>query len=185
MTVGATGGFARSGPPLLLGVFAVLPVAGFAAAYRLNAGLRAFALRVPLWMVTAAHAMRWPTGLIFMTEVLRGSLPPAFGWPAGVGDLAAGVASLPLAVVLFRRRRGDRNRLHRRYLAWNTFGLVDLLQAMVTGLLYSVSTVGVLAGPGSNSRAILLFPLCLIPTFFVPVLIVLHLLGFRRHRETL
>jgi hypothetical protein len=182
VTVGLAGGFDRSGPPLLLGVFAGLPVAGFVMAYRLNAGLRALALRVPLWLVTAAHVMRGPTGLIFLIGVLRGTLPPAFGLPAGVGDLVAGIASVPLAVELYRR--GSRSSLHRRYVAWNAFGLTDLLQAMVMGLLYSVSTIGVLSSSGSSSRAILVFPLSLIPTFYVPLLIVLHLLGFRRHRET-
>jgi hypothetical protein len=145
VTVGAAGGFARSGPPLLLGVFAGLPVAGLVTAYRLSPALRAFALRVPLWLVTAAHVMRGPTGLIFVVEVLRGTLPAAFGWPAGIGDLVAGIASVPLAVTLYRRGRGHGAWTHRGYLVWNAFGLTDLLQAMVMGLLYSVSAVGVLA----------------------------------------
>jgi hypothetical protein len=65
-------------------------------------------------------------------------------------------------------------------LAWNVFGLLDLLAAISTGMLYSNSSLGVLVRGGVTTERMSTFPVSLIPTFFVPLFILVHLLIFKR-----
>lgn len=65
-------------------------------------------------------------------------------------------------------------------LAWNTFGLVDLVSAIAMGVLYSNSALGVLANGGVTTELMVTFPVSLIPTFLVPLFILMHLLTFAR-----
>ena len=70
-----------------------------------------------------------------------------------------------------------------RFVAWNLFGLTDLVTAVTLGLLYSQSVWGVLSSPTVNTRSLSFLPLSLVPTFYVPILVLLHFLALRRVRE--
>jgi hypothetical protein len=50
-------------------------------------------------------------------------------------------------------------------------------------LLYSPSGLGILSSPASNTGALSFLPYSLIPTFYVPILILLHILALRRSDE--
>jgi hypothetical protein len=70
-----------------------------------------------------------------------------------------------------------------RFVAWNFLGIFDLVLAVTMGILNSPSAFGILAGSGPTTLLMSQFPRSLIPTFFVPLYIVLHLLALVRRRE--
>jgi hypothetical protein len=113
-------------------------------------------------------------GLIFLPLWAIGILPAHFALPAGWGDLAVGITAPLAAAALGRRVRGARL----FGLAWNTLGLIDLLGAvgLGTGYLLTVLHPGTAVEPAGPMTA---YPLVLIPTFAVPLGVVLHLLTYR------
>lgn len=173
--------FDQSGkPPVFFGVFLGGSITSFLLAYKANSALREALLAIPLWLVAATHILRL-VGIFFVIGAAHGVLAPQFGIPAGIGDIVAAIASIPLMATL---RRGYHSaRLRRSFIAWNIFGLADLFSAVTLGLLYSQSTVGILSRPGVDSQALTHLPLSIIPTFYVPLLILLHVLALRRYRE--
>jgi hypothetical protein len=65
------------------------------------------------------------------------------------------------------------------FVAWNLLGSLDLVNAVSLGLLASATPVGVMAGD-VTTRLMGQFPLSLIPTFFVPLLLIFHLIALSR-----
>jgi hypothetical protein len=107
-------------------------------------------------------------------------LPVQFGYPEGLGDIAAAALCLPLAFAI--RRRAFSPGLRAAFIAWNLFGLIDLISAITMGVLYSQGSFGVLR-TGVSTRLMTTFPVNMIPTFFVPLFILLHMLALKRSRE--
>jgi hypothetical protein len=66
--------------------------------------------------------------------------------------------------------------------AWNVLGLVDLAVAVTTGMLTSPSPVQRFALEAPNDL-ISAFPLVLVPTFLVPIFIVLHFASLKKLHE--
>ena len=64
-------------------------------------------------------------------------------------------------------------------MAWNVLGSLDLVLAVSLGVLASATPVGLLAGD-VTTRLMGQFPLSLIPTFFVPLLLIFHLIALSR-----
>ena len=60
--------------------------------------------------------------------------------------------------------------------------MLDLVLAVTLGVLASGTPVGMLAGD-ATTRPMGQFPLSLIPTFFVPLLFILHLISLSRIRR--
>lgn len=166
-------------PPLAVGIFLAVPITGFTLAYVLSEEVRAVIDRIPLWMITISHVWRF-VGIGFVIGAVMQVLPPQFGYPEGLGDIAAALLCLPLAFAIRAGRRSTG--LRRAFIAWNIFGLIDLLSAISLGILYSPSTFGVLRTDISTGLMIS-FPVSLIPAFFVPLFILLHVLGLVRSRE--
>lgn len=103
-----------------------------------------------------------------------GMVPAGFAIPAGVGDLLTGALAPVVALAVARRRR----HAIAWAVAWNVFGLLDLIVAPTAAVL---SQAGVLE----------LYPLSLVPLFIGPPLgILTHVYSFRnlavharQHRE--
>ena len=161
-------------PPAVLALFLAVPMLGFALAYRTSASFRAFTDTIPLTLLVGSHVWRF-VGLGFIAAAIAGALPAGFGFPEGLGDVLAAAGAVAL---LPRIRRGTATRGW--LLAWNTFGFLDLVSAISMGLLYSESGVGVLHTPNSNTTLMVTFPVSLIPTFFVPLFLLVHALVFTR-----
>ncbi len=160
--------------PTVVLAFLVVPTAGLVLAYLASASFGRAADGVPLTLLVGSHLWRF-VGVGFVAGWIVGALPAGFGIPEGFGDIVAATGALLLLPSL-RRGTAPRGWL----LAWNVWGLIDLLSAITTGLLYSESTLGVL-GPGTpTTRLMTTFPMSLIPTFFVPLFIVMHVLTFKR-----
>jgi hypothetical protein len=168
-----------SAPPVTVGLFVLVPIAGFTLAYVASPRLRHAVDGIPLWLITIAHTWRF-VGLGFVIGAMVNVLPPQFGYPEGLGDIAAAALCLPLARAL--RNPGRSPRLRTAFIAWNVFGLIDLLSAISLGILYSPSSFGVLRTDVST-KLMTTFPVNLIPTFFVPLFILLHILALKRSRE--
>jgi hypothetical protein len=161
-------------PPLVLLGFIALPIVGFVGAYFASPSFRAFADGLSLPLLIGSHLWRF-VGLGFVIAWLLGSLPAGFGIPEGFGDIIAAAGAL---VLLPRVRRGTASRGW--LLAWNTWGFVDLLSAITMGVLYSNGPLGILSAGTVTTRLMVTFPVSLIPTFFVPLFLLLHALTFKK-----
>ena len=106
-------------------------------------------------------------------------LPGSFAWPAGLGDMAIGLTAPWVARAVARRPAFAASRT---FVVWNLLGLLDFVGAVGTGTASSALATGapgeVTTGPMSQ------LPLVLIPGFFVPLFIVLHLVALIRSRQT-
>ena len=174
--VGATTGLVnRPGqPPVILLSFIVVPIALGVVSYRLSPSLRAWTDRLSLTWMVGLHTWRF-VGFGFVAAWLFGKLPGGFAIPEGLGDAVAAAGAVALLPSL---RRGTVSGTW--LLVWNTFGLVDLLSALMVGVFYSNGPLGVLSRGGITTELMVTFPVSLIPTFLVPLFILLHLLTFAR-----
>jgi len=127
----------------------------------------------------AVRLLAWPhafrvAGVSFVISMILGHMPALFAIPAGLGDMAVGIAE-PIVTRRIKAGHG-----HRAALWFNIFGLVDLVTALTLGGLTAYEIVHV--SPANTGLSQL--PLALIPTVGVPVLFVLHLLTLRRLRKS-
>jgi hypothetical protein len=162
-------------PPITLGLFVVVPVALFAFCYLTSARFREFVLSLDLRVLSVAQTFR-VAGVVFVILHQLGSLPGVFAIPAGWGDIAIGVTA-PV-VAWFWKPPYPRT----AFVVWNVLGILDLVNAVTLGVLASPTPVGILAGDVST-RLLGQFPLSLIPTFFVPLFLILHLICLIRVRK--
>ena len=104
-------------------------------------------------------------GVVFLIMMALGYLPALFALPAGLGDIAAGIAA-PL--VAYRLARGT----GRRAALWhNVFGMTDLVVALTLGALTGFQLINVTP----SAAPIFELPLALIVTAGVPLLLALHI----------
>jgi hypothetical protein len=110
------------------------------------------------------HSFR-VAGVVFLFYLALGHLPALFALPAGLGDIAAGIAALLVAPRLAQgtgRRPG---------LWFNAFGMADLVVALTLGALTGFQLLNITP----SSAPITELPLALIPTATVPLLFALHI----------
>ncbi len=162
-----------SRPPALLGAAAVLPPVLFWLARRRWRSFDAFVAAASPALLTLFQTWRIG-GIVFVALYHRDLLPGAFALPAGWGDVAVG-ATAPLAAWLARKRTRAARAI---FVAWHIVGMADLAMAVSLGVLSSDTPLGVLAD-GVTTRLMGQFPLSVIPTFFVPLLAILHLAALR------
>ncbi len=164
-------------PPIPLGAAAILPVVAFATWYLRSAEFRQFVLAADLRILTLAQTWR-VGGVVFLILHRQGVLPGVFALPAGWGDIAIG-ATAPLVAWAISSRNNFPKRI---FILWNVLGILDLVMAVSLGVLASASPLGILAGE-ITTQVMGKFPLSLIPTFFVPLLIIFHLIALGRVRQ--
>lgn len=121
-------------------------------------------------LLVAVHAWR-VIGIVFLWGVSQGILPPAFGIPAGVGDVLIGVTAIPFAYFLRKGFGWSKYAL----VAWSVLGIADLVNAVSLGLITAS------AFPGSTMTT---FPWVLVPTVGVPLALILHGITLYRLRYT-
>jgi hypothetical protein len=111
------------------------------------------------------HSFRVVEGAAFVAIMFLGHLPALFALPAGLGDIAAGIAA-PLVARRLAQGTG------RRAAMWfNAFGMTDLVNALTLGALTGFQLINVTPSAAPNSE----LPLALIPTAAVPLLFALHI----------
>ena len=169
----AAGAFGQgpSEAPLPLLAAVAFPVVVFALAYVGSARFREFSLGLDLRFLTALQGWR-VIGGVFIVLYFYGMLPGLFAWPAGLGDVAVGLAAPFVVLAMVTGAPGWR----RSVVALNVAGLLDFAGAFATGLLTSPTAFGVLAGDIDTS-IVMTLPLGLIPAFAVPLFILMHLIS--------
>jgi hypothetical protein len=168
LVLGASGAFAVLPPPWPQLIVLVLTIAAVVVSTRVP-GVHAWVDSIPLSQLVGFNAVRF-VGVVFVILGARGALSPIFSARAGWGDVIA--ASGAVVLVL---SGSPRTTLHRwAYLAWNTFGMLDLIVAVGTATI--VAFRGDIPGMGPVTG----LPLVLVPTLFVPLLFAAHVAIYRR-----
>jgi hypothetical protein len=111
-----------------------------------------------------AHTPR-VAGVAFLLYLALGQLPALSALPAGLGDIAAGIAA-PLVA-----RRLTRGKGRRAALWFNAFGMTDLAVALALGALTGFRLLNITPSSAPISE----LPLALIPTATVPLFFALHI----------
>ncbi len=165
ITAIVAGVFAGDGASrLALPAAAVIPVAAVAIAYRASPRFRDYLLRLDLRLLLAAQLWR-VIGIAFLFALAYDQLPAGFAVPAGVGDLATGIAAIAVVVAL-----GNNSLTRGRLYAFTTLGVGDFLVANATGLAL-------------EPPALTAWPMAIFPTIMVPFFAVLHLVGVLQSRH--
>ena len=141
------------------------PVVLFVAALVRSAAWREWTLAVNLRWLVFYHVVRAGVGAGFLLMSGR-ELPTEFALPAGVGDVAVGIGVLFVALLI-----PARTALRRRILlAWNTLGLLDMVNVFVTAQRI------VIFGDDPDALVELTsFPMGVVPTFIVPMVLITHI----------
>ncbi len=160
----------------LIGLAILTPIAAGIGLLRVAAVRRAIE-RIPLPWLVGVQLYRVGGGL-FLIAYAQGAMPAAFALPAGIGDILVGLTAVVVAYLLATRGCG---RARTVGLAWCALGIGDLLVALGTGFLSAPSAFQQLALDAPNA-AITSYPFVLVPTFLVPVSMVLHVYVIARLR---
>lgn len=161
----------QSRPWLAVAFTGVLASVLLATRIPLISGILAHPATLPLLAVP--HTLR-VTGIMFLTVMALGHLPAVFALPAGLGDIAVGVAA---PFVAWRLARGSR----RGAVHFHVLGIVDLVVALAIGFLFGLGPYRPFEVTPSTEPLGLL-PLVLVPTVAVPLTIALHIVSLRRLR---
>lgn len=176
--LGATEAFVTPGgtPPIALLITTTTPVIVFLGSYWISDSFRELILKADLRLIMAIQAWRIG-GFSFLALYAYGILPGFLAWPAGLGDIAIGVTAPLILAALIRRPRFAASRT---FGLWNVLGILDLVVAVSMGALGSR-----LLSDGSGTLAtapMSYLPLVVIPTFFLPAFIMLHMVALFQAR---
>jgi hypothetical protein len=163
-------------PTIQFGIF--LPILIGVLVYRRFPSVARLVDAVPQQWLVGVQLYR-ALGAIFVVLFATGSLPGLFALPAGVGDLAVGLLAPVVALACARKPRNSAGSV----LAWNMFGIGDLVVAVALGFATAPSPLQ-LAALDNPNVLISAFPLVLIPVFLVPLSILLHLASLAKLRRT-
>lgn len=112
-------------------------------------------------------------GSFFIILWLHDLLPTPFALMAGIGDILTAITS----IFIVKAIRNKKSYAKKLTLAWNTFGLIDILATSIMAIVFTKISIDT----GSLGVEILAeFPFCFIPAFAPPTIIFLHLLVFRK-----
>jgi hypothetical protein len=162
-------------PTILFGLLTPLAVAAIAL-WR-SESITRLVSAIPLHWLVAAQVYRVGGG-IFLVLLADGRLPWQFALPAGIGDVTTGVVAVVVAAQLARHAIGA----HRATYAWSLFGIADLVVAITMGAMTSPGRPHLLAFDAPN-LLISSYPLVMVPTFAVPLALMLHGLVLWRLRR--
>jgi hypothetical protein len=162
-----------NGPPIALGIAVVGPIILFELLNQWWPAFHQFVLSGNLRVLTLLQTWR-VGGITFLILYWKGMLPGQFALPAGLGDMTVGITAPFIAWYIGRQQQFPKS----LFIGWTAFGIADLIVAVTMGVLSSPSPAGLLAGTVAT-RLMGQFPLSLVPTFFVPLLMILHIISLR------
>ncbi len=163
-------------PVPYVGLAVLLPILAAGVALRTAAGRRAL-LAVPMSMLVGLNIAR-VFGAFFLLLAADGRLAGPFPQSAGWGDVITGLAAIPLALLILKRQTAP--------LAtggWNAFGALDLIIAVILGVLTASGSPLQLIDAGVGSAAVVSLPWILIPSVLVPFYLITHWVIFLQLRE--
>lgn len=154
-----------SKPPLPLGLGAGIPLSAFLLWFVASESFRNFAMSLSPRVITLIHSWR-VAGLAFVALYAYHLLPGLFALPAGYGDIALGLTA-PLVALRWTDSE------HRAgFILWQILGITDLVTAMGLG-----AGAAYLQPHGIPTSPMTVLPLSVIPTFGVPLLMMLHVIS--------
>jgi hypothetical protein len=154
------------GTPLILTFLGLGVLAGLLPLF-LSPVFRQIIRAVPETWIVGIHAIRI-FGFAFLALADMRLLPNEFALPAGYGDVAVGLLALGVIYLLVKQSPYARGLA----VVWNVLGLIDLVVALVTGGTYIAGFVPQLVASGISP--LYLNYVLIIPTFGVPLFILLH-----------
>jgi hypothetical protein len=154
-----------------IAVAALAPMIVFSLWFAVSEGFRKFAFSLNPKVLTSVQAWRI-VGFTFVLLEAQSALPAIFAFPAGYGDMfigaTAGFAAWKLA------EPGHRG----GFIFWQTLGILDLITAVSLG-----TTAPLLAPHGPSMAAMTELPLSLVPTFLVPLFLMMHVICIAQARN--
>ena len=162
-------------PPGIL--FLLVPILLFLLLFivfvvRSTAGARV-ALAFPLWIIIGTESFRIGVELFLHQLWIDGLVPKMLTFEGANVDIYIGASAGLIAWLSTRGRVGMRLAL-----AWNGLGLLALTNVVIRAVLTSPGPFNLIRTEVPN-RMFGTFPFLLIPGFFVPLAVVLHLLAIR------
>jgi hypothetical protein len=162
-------------PTILFGL--LIPLAVAAIALWRSESIASLVSAIPLHWLVAAQVYRVGGG-IFLVLWADGHLPWQFALPAGIGDVTTGIVAVVVAARLARNAIGAETATY----SWSLFGIADLVVAIAMGAMTSPGQVHLLALDAPN-LLMTAYPLVMVPTFAVPLALMLHGLVLLRLRR--
>ncbi|HLY03243.1 MAG TPA: hypothetical protein VKR56_12205 [Candidatus Cybelea sp.] len=162
-------------PPLTFLSLFSFPLLG-AALLAAFPATRAVLAQIPVPLIIGLNVIRG-LGFLFILLALAGRLRGPFPYSAGIGDMLAALFALPVARLAARSGPNDP-----RVIAWNAFGMLDLVVAVSLGLTSSSGFPLQLIHAGAGSTAITTLPWALVPLVLVPTFLIGHCIVFAHAR---
>jgi hypothetical protein len=150
--------------PIAVAVPVLIGLIGLMSSRRIAATVDA----APLGWLIALQVYR-VIGGNFIVLWLGGAIPGVFALPAGIGDVLVGLFAIPVALYLASGRPGG----VALAVAWNIFGILDLVDALTLGFLSSPGPLQALALDHPDVLATS-YPTVMTPAFAVPLSLILH-----------
>ena len=158
-------------PPLPLGLAVLIPIAIFVIWSAVSQPFRQFLLSLNPSTLTIVQAWRI-AGFVFLVLYAYKILPGDLALPAGWGDIAIGATAPFVALKLA-------NPDHRKgFILWQLLGITDLVSAVGLG-----TTAQLINPHGIAPSAMTVLPMSLIPTFAVPLFMILHFISIAQARQ--
>lgn len=161
-----------------IAITAFIPVALFLAAYASSARFRRFVLAQDMRTLTMIQLWR-VIGFAFLALYAFGALPGLFAWPAGLCDVAIGLAAV---VIVARMDRDPDYATSPGFVRFHLLGLFDFAVAILTAGLSAGAFPGLIPG-GVTSAPMDVWPLNVFPSFLVPAFIIVHLTVLLKVRD--
>jgi hypothetical protein len=154
--------------------FIVVPVLLFLVLFivRLSASARV-ALAFPLWIILGTQCFRIGVELFLDQLWIEGLVPKMLTFEGANVDIYIGASAPLIAWLSTRGRLGIRLAL-----AWNVLGLLALTNVVIRAVLTAPGPFNLIHAEVPNLM-MGTFPFLLIPGFFVPLAVVLHVLAIR------
>jgi hypothetical protein len=162
-------------PTILFGL--LIPLAVAAIGLWQSESVARLVSAIPLHWLVAAQVYRVAGG-IFLVLWADGRMPWQFALPAGIGDVATGIIAVVVAARLAQNAIGARRATY----VWCLFGIADLVVAITMGAMTSPGQAHLVALDAPNLLATA-YPLVMVPTFAVPLALMLHGLVLWRLRR--
>lgn len=163
--------------PAALGLLFGVPLVAAAGLALAFPGVRSALLAIPVQLLIGLNVFR-VIGAEFLVLASVGRLAGPFPQSAGWGDILVGAFAIPVALLATRKPANDG-----RILAWNALGVLDLVVAVMLGVVSANGSPLQLIHAGVGSAAIQTLPWSLIPTVLVPFFIISHGIIFAHARS--
>jgi hypothetical protein len=158
-------------PPIPLGLAVLIPIAIFAIWSATSPPFRQFLMSLNPATLTFVQAWRI-AGFVFLVLYTYNILPGQLALPAGWGDIAIGATAPLVAMKLVN------SRYKKSFILWQLLGITDLVNAVGMGV-----AARFINPHGIATSAMTVLPMSLIPTFAVPLFMILHFISIAQARQ--